>query len=96
MWGTLIQLPWKREVGWLAADLYMDGARVEQTPRTVLQRLIGKLGELGYEMRSGVECEFFLLTPDFLMHRRRRRQTVEVLLRPASGDAPLRHHRRDF
>jgi glutamine synthetase len=62
--ATLVQLPWKREVGWLAADLYMDGARVEQAPRTVLQNLIVKLGELGYEMRAGVECEFFLLAPD--------------------------------
>jgi glutamine synthetase len=62
--ASLVQLPWKREVGWLATDLYMEGSRVEQAPRTVLQRLIGKLGELGFEMRAGVECEFFLLAPD--------------------------------
>jgi glutamine synthetase len=62
--ASLVQLPWKREVGWLAADLYMEGSRVEQAPRTVLQCLIGKLGELGFEMRAGVECEFFLLAPD--------------------------------
>jgi glutamine synthetase len=61
---SLVQLPWKREVGWLAADLYMEGSRVEQAPRTVLQRVIGQLGERGYEMRAGVECEFFLLAPD--------------------------------
>ena len=61
---SLVQLPWKREVGWLSADLYMEGKPVEQAPRTVLKRAIGKLGELGYEMRTGVECEFFLLAPD--------------------------------
>lgn len=61
---SLVQLPWKREVGWLAADLFMEGKRVEQAPRAVLQRLIGKADELGYEMRTGVECEFFLLAPD--------------------------------
>ncbi len=61
---SLIQLPWKREVGWLAADLYMEGQAVEQAPRNVLKRLIAQLGELGYEMRAGVECEFFLLAPD--------------------------------
>ncbi len=61
---SLVQLPWKPEVGWLAADLYMEGKAVEQAPRTVLTRAIGKLGELGYEMRAGVECEFFLLAPD--------------------------------
>ena len=62
--NSLIQLPWKREVGWLASDLYMDGKRVEQGPRNVLKRLIVELKDLGYEMRAGVECEFFLLAPD--------------------------------
>ncbi|WP_041369164.1 type III glutamate--ammonia ligase [Methylocella silvestris] len=62
--ASLIQLPWKRDVAWLAADLYMDGKPVEQAPRGVLKSLTGKLGELGYEMRAGVECEFFLLAPD--------------------------------
>jgi glutamine synthetase len=61
---SLIQLPWKREVGWLAADLYMEGKPVEQGPRNVLKRLIADLQELGYEMKAGVECEFFLLAPD--------------------------------
>ena len=28
----LIQLPWKEEIGWLAADLYMGGKEVEQAP----------------------------------------------------------------
>ena len=34
---SLIQLPWKPEVGWLAADLWMDGKRVEHGPRNVLK-----------------------------------------------------------
>ncbi|MFQ5982481.1 MAG: type III glutamate--ammonia ligase, partial [Woeseiaceae bacterium] len=29
---SLIQLPWKPEVGWLAADLWMDGKPVEASP----------------------------------------------------------------
>jgi glutamine synthetase len=61
---TLIQLPWKPEVGWLAADLYMDGKPVEQAPRTVLKRQIEKAKKLGYELKTGVECEFFLTSPD--------------------------------
>jgi glutamine synthetase len=60
---SLIQLPWKPEVGWLAADLWMDGKEVEQAPRNLLKRLIGKAGDRGWEMKSGVECEFFLTTP---------------------------------
>src|SRR4029078_3543770 len=31
---SLVQLPWKPEVGWLASDLWMNGKPVEQAPRT--------------------------------------------------------------
>jgi glutamine synthetase len=61
---SLIQLPWKPEVGWLAADLWMDGKIVEQAPRTVLLRQNEAAAKLGYRMKTGVECEYFLLTPD--------------------------------
>src|SRR5262245_42073565 len=61
---TLIQLPWNPEAGWVAADLWRDGRLVEQAPRSVLRHVIGEAAELGYEMKSGVECEFFLITPD--------------------------------
>jgi glutamine synthetase len=61
---TLIQLPWKPEVGWMAADLFMDGKPVEQAPRTVLKRQLEKAKKLGYELKTGVECEFFLIAPD--------------------------------
>ena len=37
---SLIQLPWKPEVAWLASDLWMDGKEVEQCPRVVLKRQI--------------------------------------------------------
>jgi len=62
--ASLIQLPWKPEVGWLAADLVMEGKPVEQAPRNVLKRSIAEAAELGYVMKSGVECEFFLISPD--------------------------------
>ena len=61
---SLIQLPWKPEVGWLAADLWMDGKHVEHAPRNTLKREIAKAASLGYQMKTGVECEFFLITPD--------------------------------
>jgi glutamate---methylamine ligase len=61
---SLIQLPWKPEVGWLAADLWMDGKLVEHAPRNVLKRVVARARRDGYEMKSGVECEFFLVTPD--------------------------------
>jgi glutamine synthetase len=62
--GSLIQLPWKPEVGWLAADLWMDGKPVDHAPRTVLKAQIARAAELGLQMKTGVECEFFLVTRD--------------------------------
>ena len=60
---SLIQLPWKPEIAWLAADLWMDGKPVEMAPRVALKRQIEKGATQGYSMKSGVECEFFLLEP---------------------------------
>jgi len=62
--ASLIQLPWKREVGWLAADLWMNGQPLAQGPRNVLKRSLERAAQRGYELRTGVECEFFLLTSD--------------------------------
>ena len=64
--SSLIQLPWKPEVGWLASDLVMDGKLVEQAPRNLLKRLVADAAAKGYEMKSGVECEYFLITQDGL------------------------------
>jgi len=64
--GSLIQLPWKPEVGWLAADPWMAGEPVAQAPRLVLQRQIAAAAAQGLTMQTGVECEFFLLERDRL------------------------------
>ena len=61
---SLIQLPWNKEVGWLASDLWMNGKPVDASPRVMLKKQIKKLSELGYSKKSGVECEYFLISPD--------------------------------
>ena len=61
---SLIQMPWRPEVGWLAADLWMNGKEVEHCPRVVLKRQVARAAERGFRMKSGVECEFFLVKPD--------------------------------
>ena len=61
---SVIQLPWKPEVAWVTGDLIMDGKAVEQNPRQVLKRVITKAAAQGYELKSGVECEYFLIQPD--------------------------------
>ena len=61
---SLIQLPWNKEVGWLASDLWMNGKPVEASPRIILKNQIKKLKKKGLIMKSGVECEYFLISPD--------------------------------
>ncbi|WP_440924998.1 type III glutamate--ammonia ligase [Candidatus Pelagibacter sp.] len=61
---SLIQLPWNKEVGWLASDLWMDGKPVEASPRVMLKNQIKKLKKKNLTMKSGVECEYFLISPN--------------------------------
>jgi len=61
---SLIQLPWNKEVGWLASDLWMNGKPVEASPRVMLKKQIKKLKNQNLTMKSGVECEYFLISPD--------------------------------
>ena len=61
---SLMPLPWKPEVGWMTGDLIMDGKPVDQNPRQILKRVIADAQSLGYEMKTGVECEYFLISRD--------------------------------
>jgi glutamine synthetase len=61
---TLVQLPWKPEVGWVTGDLAMGGKPVEQNPRQVLKRVVASAAQNGFELKTGVECEYFLIASD--------------------------------
>ncbi len=61
---SLIQLPWNKEVGWLASDLWMNGKPVKASPRVMLKEQIKNLSKKNLQMKSGVECEYFLISPD--------------------------------
>jgi glutamate---methylamine ligase len=61
----LIQLPWQPDVAWMPADLHsIDRQPLEQAPRVVLKRVLQQAEALGYRVRTGVECEYFLLSAD--------------------------------
>ena len=62
--SSVIQLPWKPEVAWVASNLVMEDELVDQGPRNVLNRLIGEAEAQGMHVKTGVEAEFFLLTPE--------------------------------
>ncbi|MEO0852130.1 MAG: type III glutamate--ammonia ligase [Cyanobacteria bacterium J06648_11] len=62
---SLFQLPWRPEVAWMPAGLVTPaGAELAQTPRLVLQRVLQQAESRGYRVKTGVECEYFLLTAD--------------------------------
>jgi glutamine synthetase type III len=59
---ALMQLPWQRDVAWMPADLYwITGGAIAQTPRLTLKRVLAQAEALGYRVKTGVECEYFLL-----------------------------------
>ncbi len=62
--SSLIQLPWKPEVGWLAADLWMDGKPVKASPRVMLKNQLKLAADLNWRPMTGVECEYFLVNAD--------------------------------
>jgi glutamine synthetase len=61
---SLIRLPWKPEVAWISSDLVMAGKEVHQNPRQILKRVVAEAAKEGFEMKTGVECEYFLISPD--------------------------------
>jgi glutamine synthetase type III len=60
---ALIQLPWQRDVAWMPADLYwVGGGAIDQTPRLTLKRVLAQAEAQGFRVKTGVECEYFLLS----------------------------------
>jgi glutamine synthetase len=62
--SAVIQLPWKKEVAWVAADCVMEDSHVAQAPRVILKKLQKRAADKGLYMKTGVECEYFLLNSD--------------------------------
>ncbi len=61
--SAVFQLPWKKDVAWVAADLVMDDKPVSQAPRVVLKNIMAEAAKDGLHVKTGVECEFFLTKP---------------------------------
>ena len=43
--NSLIQIPWNKDVAWLASDLWMNGKPVQASPRVMLKTQIEKLNK---------------------------------------------------
>ena len=59
-----IILPWDKTIAWVPGNCVMEGEDVAQAPRNVLRRLISEAADEGMHVKTGIEAEFFLLTPD--------------------------------
>jgi glutamine synthetase len=62
--SSVIRLPWRPEVAWVAGNPTMEGKLVDQAPRNVLKRVIDKAASQGMKMMAGVEPEFHLINAD--------------------------------
>jgi glutamine synthetase len=62
--SSLFQLPWKKDVAWVAADCVMDDKHVQQAPRVVLKNVLARAAQQGFRVKTGVECEYFLINSD--------------------------------
>ena len=62
--NSMTPLPWRKDVAWVAGNVFVEGRPYDYCPRTILQRQLAKAAEQGWIFKTGVEPEFFLLKPD--------------------------------
>lgn len=60
---AVIILPWDKTIAWLPSNCVMEGEPVAQAPRNVLRKIIAEAASDGMHVKTGIEAEFFLLTP---------------------------------
>ncbi len=58
---TARPIPWMPGVARIVGDGFVDGEPFEACPRQVLRRALARLAERGWQLRTGIEPEFFLL-----------------------------------
>lgn len=54
-------LPWQPGVARIVCDGFVDGQPFDGCPRQVLRRALTRLAERGWQLKTGIEPEFFLL-----------------------------------
>ncbi len=61
---SVIQLPWRPDVAWVAGEPWWNGEPLAQAPRVVLRKLMEKTAEKNLTLMAGVEPEFHLVNAD--------------------------------
>jgi glutamine synthetase type III len=62
--ASVIPLPWRPEVAWVAGEPWMRGEPLAQAPRVALRRLIEATSKKNMQLLAGVEPEFHLINAD--------------------------------
>jgi glutamine synthetase len=59
--SSLTVLPWRPEVARFACDIKVEGEDWPYCPRTILRRQLARAKAMGFEFKTGVELEYFLV-----------------------------------
>jgi glutamine synthetase len=61
---SVIPLPWRPEVAWVAGEPWMNGEPLAQAPRVVLRQMMEATAKKNMTLMAGVEPEFHLINAD--------------------------------
>src|SRR5579883_2017845 len=59
--ASFTPVPWEPSLARFACDIRVEGEEWPYDPRTILRRVLARAREKGYELKMGVELEYFLL-----------------------------------
>jgi glutamine synthetase len=62
--ASFTPVPWEPSLARFACDVYVEGEPWPYDPRTILRRQLEKARQAGYELKLGLELEYFLLRQD--------------------------------
>ncbi len=63
--ATFKVLPWADRTGWLLCDVYFSsGAPMPLDGRGLMRRMLGQLGDAGYDYLAGIEVEYYIVKLD--------------------------------
>ncbi len=60
--SSFTPVPWQPNLGRFACDVTVEGEEWPYCPRTILRRVIAQAAEQGYQLKMGLELEYFLVT----------------------------------
>ena len=62
---TFRVLPWADRTGWMLCDVYFsNGQPMPLDGRGLMRRMLGELGEAGYDYLAGIEIEYYIVRLD--------------------------------